>query len=204
MSFLFLVIPLKLEAQPDPYRALLRSLIMPGWGHHYAEPEISFRGQAHFAADLILIGSYFGFDARASNLQEQYSTHAQLRAGVPIEGRNRTFLLALAQFNNLEEYNDFQLRSRNWNNILPDTPENRWNWQSEEDRRKYRDLRDDADRANNQLPAITAMLVLNRVTSAVSAYNRARNYDYVPDISFSPVMDGRNQTGVMANLSFRF
>lgn len=204
VSFLFLIIPVQLEAQPDPNRAFLRSLVMPGWGHHYAEPEISFRGQAHFAADLILIASFFGFNARANNLEDQYTTLANLRAGVPTDGRSRTFLLALSQFNSLEEYNDFQLRSRNWNNILPDTPENRWNWQSEDDRRKYRELRDGSDRAGNQLPAITALLVLNRVTSAVSAFNRARNYDNVPDLTFTPVLDGRSQTGIMANLNFRF
>lgn len=191
------------EAQPDPRGAFLRSLIMPGWGHHYVDSDSWARGQLHMGADLALIGSYFGFDARADNLQQRYTTLAELRAGVPVDGRNRSFQLALAQYNSLQEYNDQQLRSRNWHNILPDTPENRWQWNSVEDRHAYRDLREDADRARNQLPAIAAMLVVNRVVSAVSAFNRARNL-HAPELTIAPVMDGRNQTGAQATLSFRF
>lgn len=154
-------------------------------------------------ADLALIASYFGFDARADNMQQRYFTLAELRAGVPVANRDRSFQLALAQFNNLQEYNEHQLRSRNWNNILPDTPENRWQWNSVDDRHAYRDLRENADRARNQLPAITAMLVVNRVVSAVSAFNRARNFQG-PDVAIAPVMDGNNQTGAQATLTFRF
>jgi len=197
--------PHVVNAQPEPSRSFLRSLAVPGWGHHYNNPESWTRGKIHLGADILLIGSYFGLSVRANNLEDQFETFAQLRSGVPIENRSRSFRLAIGQFSSLQEYNDFQLRSRNWNRLLPDVPENRWEWASEEDRRRYRDLRESSDNAQNQLPAIGALLVVNRVISAISAYRQARDLAPGPDIVFSPVINhGSGDNGFMANVSFRF
>lgn len=190
---------------PDPRKAMLKSMVMPGWGHYYVDKNDWTRGKLHLSADLIIIGAYFGFDARSRNIETQFTTFAQSRAGVSIEGRDRSFVLSIGQFNTLQEYNDFQLRSRNWNRIIPDTPENRWNWSSSDDRQAFRDLRQDADRARNQLPGLVGLLVLNRVFSGISAFTRARNMSQdVPELSLLPVRVQNSTVGVVANLSLRF
>jgi len=196
--------PLKAQADPDPRGSFLRSLVVPGWGHYYNDSDNWNRGKAHLGADLVLIGSYFGLTVRSNNLQDQFGTFAQLRSGVSIDDRSRAFRLAIGQYNSLKEYNDFQLRSRNWDRVLPDIPENRWQWKTDEDRRKYRELRESSDSARNQLPAIAGLLVVNRVVSAVSSYRRARDLSAGPELSFSPVMMDHSEGGFVANLSFRF
>lgn len=154
---------------------------------------------------MLLIGSYFGLNVRAGNLEDQFETFASLKLGVPIDNRSRSFRLAIGQFNNLREHNDFQLRSRNWNRLLPDTPENRWAWETEEDRQRYRDLRDRSENVRNQLPAIGALLVVNRVVSAISAYRRASELAAGPDIAFYPIFNGQSSSrGILAKLSFTF
>lgn len=194
----------KAEAQPDPRGAFLRSLAVPGWGHHYVDNQNWTRGQYHLAGDIILIASYLGLDARAGNLQGQYITLAQLKAGVDISSRDRTFRLAIGNFTNLDEYNDFQLRRRTWNMLIDDTPENQWQWASAEDRARYRDMREDVDRTRQQLPALISLMVVNRVVSGISAYNRARSVAELPELSFSPVFGEDHSTGVVANLRFTF
>lgn len=194
----------KAEAQPDPRGAFLRSLAVPGWGHHYVDNQNWTRGQYHLAGDIILIASYFGLDARAGNLQGQYITLAQLKAGVDISSRDRTFRLAIGNFSNLDEYNDFQLRRRTWNMLIDDTPDNQWQWASADDRARYRDLREDVDRTRQQLPALISLMVVNRVISGISAYNRARSAAEIPELSFSPVFGDNQNTGVVANLRFTF
>jgi len=195
----------KAQSGPDPKVSFLRSLAVPGWGHYYNDSENWTRGQVHLGADLVLIGSYFGLTLRAQNLQDQYTTYAQLKSGVPINGRSRAFQLAIGQYNNLKEYNDSQLRSRNWHQVLPDVEENRWQWDSTEDRQRYQELREGSDKARNQLPAISALLVVNRVVSAVSAYRRARDMAAGPDLVFTPVHSHHTgSSGVVANFSFNF
>lgn len=192
------------QNQPDPRTSFLRSLAIPGWGHYYNDSDNWTRGKVHLGADIILIGSYFGLNARASNLEDQFKTFARLKAGLDIAGRSRQLQLAVGQYNSLDEYNDFQLRSRNWDQILADTPENRWQWESDDARERYTDLRETSDRARNQLPAIAGLMVVNRVLSAISAYRQARNMTPTPELSLMPALIDNRQSGVIANLSIRF
>jgi hypothetical protein len=190
-------------AQPEPGKALWRSLIIPGWGHYYVDQDNWNRGKIHLASDAVLIISYFGFDARASNLQSQSFTLANLRAGIELSERNRSIRLAVGDFANLREYNDHQLRTRNWNMLIDDTPENRWYWKSDADRQEYRDLRETSDRTRQQLPAIISLLVVNRVISGISAFTRARNLADLPVARVEPA-GGIPGMGYQATISISF
>lgn len=204
--FLFICIaePSATQNNPDPRGAFLRSLAVPGWGHYYADKESWTRGQVHLGTEAVLIVSYFGFRHRANRLETQFLTLANLRSGVDISERGRSFQLAIGEFNSLQEYNDFQLRSRNWNRLFEETRENNWQWQNEEDRSKYSQLRSDRERARNQLPAILGLMTVNRVFSAISAYNRAREQSEMPEITFSPIINENGSSGAVATVSFRF
>jgi len=191
------------QKNPDPRGAFLRSLVLPGWGHYYTDQDNWGRGAVHLGADVTLLAGYAGLKIRSTNLKEQYTTLASLRAGVDIADRNRSFQLAVADFNTLTDYNNFQLRSRNWNQLIADLPENRWNWGSDEDRDRYNELRSNRETVNNQLPAVAAFLVLNRVISAVSAYSRARKISGIPEMALSPY-NVSGDTGFIATLRFRY
>lgn len=187
-----------------PEGAFVRSLLVPGWGHYYANSDQWTRGQVHLGTEIALIVSFFGFSIRANNLEDQYETLASLRAHVDISERSRAFQLAIGDFNSLQEYNDFQLRSRNWNRLYEDHPANRWNWETEEDRNNYNNLRSDVDRVKNQLPAILGLMVVNRVVSALSAYNRAKGQSNIPEVSIMPVSTPSEQVGVVTRLNLHF
>jgi len=202
--YISLAVPAAAQQNPDPRGAFLRSLAVPGWGHYYADKENWTRGQIHLGAEAALIASYFGFRHRANRLETQFVTLANLRSGVNISDRSRAFRLAIGEYNSLNEYNDYQLRNRNWNRLFEEIQENNWFWQNEEDRRKYNQLRSDRERARNQLPAILGLMTLNRVVSAVSAYNRSKAKSELPDITFLPVLDETGSSGIVATVSFRF
>ena len=192
-------------SDPDPKGALLRSLAVPGWGHHYVDRTDWTRGKIHLGADLVLIGSLFGFHWRANRLEQQFLTLSNLRAGIDVSERDRAFRLAIGDFNSLDEYNDFQLRSRNWNRIIEDTPVNRWRWDSSDNRIRYRELRSNSDRVRSRLPAVAGLMVVNRVISGLSAYTRARGILSESDLSLFPIYNTESgENGVLARLSFRF
>lgn len=192
------------QQNPDPEGAFIRSLIVPGWGHYYVNHDQWTRGQVHLGVEAALIASYFGFRIRANTLQSQYETLASLRAGIDISQRSRTFKLALGNFNTLKEYNDYQLRSRNWNRLFEENPDNNWIWESRQDREDYNNLRSDVDRVRNQLPAILGLMVVNRVVSAISAYNQAKKQSELPTVSLIPVRNRSKSFGVLAQIQVRF
>jgi len=112
--------------------------------------------------------------------------------------------LAVANFDNLAEYNDFQLRTRRWQNILPDTPENRWNWESDNDRFEFRDTRDRIANSENQLPTLLTLMVANRLLSGINAFTRARNLsNSIPVVSVNYINEF-GERGVTANFQFNF
>lgn len=192
------------EELPSPRGAFLRSLVMPGWGHYYVDNDNWRQGQYHLAADVVMILSYTGLSVRSNVLQNDLETYALSNAQTDLSGRERDYFIAVGNFDNLEAYNDFQLRSRNWNNLIADTPENQWNWNSADDRTRYRDMRERIDRNDNQLPTIITLMVANRVISGLSAFVKARNMvENVPEASFS-YLNEFGQPGVTARVRFSF
>lgn len=200
------------ETDQSPAGAFLRSMLLPGWGHIYAGDSHKNRGYIHTGTDLVLLGSIFGFRFRANRLEDDYITFANLNAGVDLSSRNRTFQLAVGDFDSLDEYNDYQLRTRNWNRLIEDNPENRWLWNSSDERNRFRDLRSEVDNIRNQLPAIAGLMVLNRIVSGISSYNRVKREveDQSMNLSFIPVRTETGFsavteiTGVQAQLTFYF
>jgi hypothetical protein len=189
---------------PSPRGAFFRSLAVPGWGHHYVDKSNWQRGRYHLAADAALILSYVGFSIHSNNLRQNWHAYGRQQAGVPIEGRSRQFQLAVGDYNSLAAYNDYQSRSRNWDQLFEDVPDNRWQWTGSAERQKYRDLRSRFERIDQQLPALLGLMVVNRVISGISAYNRAKKKQH-PNVSSSLFLSPYNYTdGLVANVRIKF
>ena len=189
---------------PSPRTAFLKSLAIPGWGHYYVDRNDWNRGKYHLGADVLAVLSFLGLNIHSNNLQQNWYSYTRDEAGIDIKNRSRTIQLAVGDFNSLSDYNDYQLRTRNWDQLLEDRPENRWNWQNNELRNDYNDIRNRFENIDRQLPALIGLMVVNRVVSAISAYNRAgklqaRDSDMALYFSRYP-----SANGVMANLKVRF
>lgn len=175
LSLLLLAAAGTLHAQTDPAGAFLRSLVVPGWGHRAISPDDWSAGKRHLAADVLLVAAYFGYDAHADRLGRSLQAQARSYAGFDLQGRSRSFRIALADYDNLAAYNDAMERSRNWDRMLPETPDNQWQWTDVDARRRFIGLINDEDAASNRLPAIAALLVANRVFAGIGAYRQAQS-----------------------------
>ncbi|TYP94853.1 hypothetical protein LX73_0142 [Fodinibius salinus] len=192
------------EAIPDPKVAFLKSMAVPGWGHHYVDKSNWRRGKFHLGADAVLLLSYLGLRIHSNNVQQNWYSYGSTNAGVPIEGRSRRFQLAVGDFNSLRAYNDFQARNRNWNKLFKDRPANRWQWANDEARSQYSSLRNRFERIDRQLPALLGLMALNRVISGISAFNRAKKKADQLSQSMVYVTPYRYSQGIMANFQIRF
>lgn len=194
----------EVDSQPNPRTALLISFVAPGLGHHYVDSDNWTRGKIHLAADVILIASYFGLNARANRLDGNLNTLARSKASINLSNKGREFELAVANYDNLAEFNDFQLRARRWQNIIPDTPENNWNWENDEARMEFQNTRDRLSNSENQLPTMISLLVANRVLSGINAFTRARDMaKNLPDARFS-YLNEFGEPGITAHVKFSF
>ena len=188
---------------PSTQGAFLRSLAIPGWGHHYVDSNNWARGQYHLGAEVALLISYFGLNIHSNNLQQNWKAYAIDEGGVNIKGRSRNFRLAVGNFNSLEAYNDFQTRARNWDQLIDDTPENRWQWSGDEKRSQYNDIRSRFESIDQQLPALIGLMVVNRLISGISAYNRAKKKQNALNASVS-VLPFNKGEGMMGKVIFSF
>ncbi|MDG5767761.1 hypothetical protein QA596_09815 [Balneolales bacterium ANBcel1] len=164
--------------RPSPVGALLRSFVVPGWGHHYVDSDNWRMGQYHLAAEVVLLASWLGINRQSSVLEKNMYTHAAAYSGVDIRAYGREFELAVGNYRSYDAYIENMERTRNWHRLedFPDSPVYRWEWESEALQNEYRDLRSRRDNLDQQLPAIAAIMVVNRVLSGVSAFNRARSF----------------------------
>lgn len=184
--------------------AFLRSLVLPGWGHRYVDNDNWNRGRIHMGADVLFLGGTLGYNRQAIMTQNAMFTSTQQQAGVDIRGRDKSFQLGVAQFNSLAEYNLYQEQTRNWDRFLADTPENQWEWRSEEDRNRYNEMRAKYDDSKRQTSLLIGLMAVNRVVSGISAAISARNHNrLVPDFAITPERFG-DETGFAARVRFRF
>lgn len=204
------IFSLQLQAQEtqqesvSPRGAFLRSVVMPGWGHYYVDHNNWTRGQYHLAADVTMILAYAGISMRNNTLEDNLITYVNSNAGINLDGRGKNIYLAISEFDNLQEYNDYQLISRNWDNLLDQTAENDWNWQNEDARYEYQDMRKRIDRSDNQLPALITLMVVNRLVSGISAVIKANHHnDNLPEASFS-YLNEFGEPGMTAHLKVAF
>lgn len=191
------------EKTPSPRGAFLRSLVVPGWGHYYVDKNDWRRGQYHLGADVALIASYFGMNNRVGNLDADLNTLARARAGTDLAGKGRRFEVAVANFDNQQEYNDFQRRSRRINNLL-EGPEFFWDWQTDFDRAQFENVREKRESAENQVSALVGVMVVNRIFSGLTSFSKARKLmKNTPEVNLSYLRpDG--QRGLTANVRIAF
>ena len=173
---------------PKAGQAFLRSLVLPGWGHQYAQGG-SWRGMAtiYAGADVGLWVGLINANWRRDRLVQNYQTLAATRAGADIDGKDRTFYLNLATFLSSDAYLDTQLRNRAWDRIdYVSDPAFFWEWESVEDFQNFRDLRDDAESLGRRRSIFVALLVANRVLAGIGSIQAANRNAPTVSMSFSP------------------
>lgn len=196
----------EVNTEKRPPGALLRSFVLPGWGHYYVDKNSWSRGQAHLLIDILLIGSYFGLTVHGNRLEGNLQTFARQHAGINLKGRGRDYLLNVAEFSSIHAYNDFQERSRNWDQIYEVNANNVWNWDSDTNRLSFLKLDNRVQNNRQQLPAIISLMVVNRIISGVSAYSKATQFNDGNSISSITVSVPELNTGkgLQANIKVSF
>ncbi len=146
-------------------RAFLQSLLLPGWGQHYAESRTIMK--VFIASEVLLWGSCIGLTTWGNWLENDYRDLSVQNAGVNLEGKSDTYFADISNYGDILAYNQAQLRNRDVNAVYTDTETFFWKWDSEQNRRKFDDMRIRSDRARNRADLTLAFIFTNHVISAI-------------------------------------
>jgi hypothetical protein len=187
-------------------KAFAMSLLLPGLGHQYAHDGWSRSALFFSATDVSLILGLIGANRGEGDLIQNYETLAALRAGAQIEGKSRGFFLNLGSYDSSKEYLDVLLRTRNWDRLdATQDPAFAWDWASDEDRFRYRNLRDDAETLGRRVKIFATILVANRLIAGLTAVRAVRKYNnQMLETSFYLGPPRRPGDSPMAHLTIRW
>ena len=158
----------------SPGKAFAMSLLLPGLGHRYAQGG-SWKGRPTLYAgiDAALWLGFVNASWRRNHANDSFRTLAATSANTQIAGKDRTFFLNLATYVSSDAYLDAQLRNRAWDQLdYVDDPSFQWEWQSEDDFFRYRELRNDAETFRRRRSLTLAALIANRLMAGVTSVIR--------------------------------
>lgn len=172
--------------------AFFKSLIVPGWGQLSLQHKNS--ALAFFGTELVLVGGMMTLNSYGRTTRADYHALAAAHAGVTGE-HDHDFYVDVGNWMSVDDYNEKRLQERNYD-ALYTSPEDRWQWDSDEHRGQMEKARIRSDRAFNSVIYIIGGMAINHVASAIhagrlSAPNSKPTSMLSPagwKVSFSPVV----------------
>ena len=155
------------KSRKSPGLAFLLSLVVPGTGQLYAGRFDV--GKYYMISEAALWLTYISFTIYGDWLLNDAYNYAVIHAGIDKNGKNDQFYLDIANWNNVDEYNNDKLSKGEYNLIY--YPENGWGfyWDAVSNRKQYREDKLAGDRIKNDRLFIVGAVLVNHLISGISA-----------------------------------
>jgi hypothetical protein len=191
------------------FTAVLYSLLLPGMGELYVD---GFdQGQYSFIAEGGLWLTYLSFQQYGSWLQTDARNFAATHAGASTNGKQDQFFVDLGNFSDTYDYNDKKLRDRSLEKVYDVNAGYYWRWDSDQNRKEYREIRVSSERVLNNSQFVIATIVVNRLISAINAARLTRLYNQRLNdnlgswwLESSIINDGLKPDGLALRIVHRF
>lgn len=154
--------------------AILYSLLLPGMGELYAEGYDS--GIYFTIADGILWSTVIGMNVYGNWQEDRYKSYAKVHAGIDPDGKDKDFFATISAYSSIDDYNNEKAFERDFKSML-DKQKYYWNWNSNEDRRTYRNMWSSSEQTFNNIRFAVGGLILNRLISAINAVRFTSRYN---------------------------
>lgn len=159
----------------------LLSLILPGAGQYYngdVRKAYIFAG-----AEAGIWSSYYAFHKQAQGREDDYKEYATLFADVT-GSHAEEYWRAIGRYDNSDYYNEALLREARatGDEAVLIEGSDMWEWQNQDYRRGYQQLRADANRAYEHRDFTIAFVVINRAVAVWDAARSAGNDEPIASI----------------------
>ncbi len=176
-----------------------RSLVFPGWGEMKMEEK--GRAKIFMSTDLAIIASYFLGKSFNRWYIDRYTAFCVLHAGADMNGKDYAYIVNMANFDSMEDYNHDLMIHHNGNYFddVYEDPSYDWNWDNSSNRNKFNDMRESSLIAEKIAEFAVAGLILNRVASAIDIlYLKNKN----TSLGLKAHLIPEKYDGVSLNVSF--
>jgi len=152
--------------------AMLRSLVMPGWGESYLGYHKTAR--YFFWTDMAIWAAVIGLESYSQWKENQFIAYAATHAGAQMSGKSDEFYADIGNYINTEAYNEAKLRERNYDAVYTSSSYY-WAWDSNDSRYDYDDMRITSRSAHNKMYFFLGAAALNRLISFVDTGKKVRD-----------------------------
>jgi len=158
----------------NPALAILYSALLPGMGELYAG-DYSL-GKYLTIAEATFWGIYLGMNSYGNWKMDNYKAYAKTYGGVNLEGKDTDYFASIGEFKNIDQYNDDKALSRQFGEMY-NTETDNWKWQSESERKTYRNMWLSSQHAFNNTRFVVGAMILNRLVSIINAVRVTAAYN---------------------------
>lgn len=197
MGTLFTVVFAQLDAGVTPRYAVLKSALIPGWGEHtLGSKERGFVFNGIEAGLWILVGlTTTNANAYEDDLFQFATEFGQISNP---QSKGDIFLDRVSKYDNMDEYNEQMLRNRQWDRLYRKEDGNYWDWESDEKREAYFDIKTDRYLWRQRVTYTFGAITLNHLVSTMDALYLQRQSI---GVAFYPeIRDGAS--GMRVSLTF--
>jgi len=149
------------------FRAAAYSALLPGAGQFY----LGSRKKARyfFAAEALTWIGYISFHSYGGWKKDDYVQYGAIHADAQLEGRGDEFADYVGFYESIYDFNSAGRVTDLDRAYLEDTPENHWQWNSDDEQRTYRDLKNSSREAYRRADLMIGIAVVDRIVSVIDA-----------------------------------
>lgn len=153
-------------------KAAALSALLPGLGQYYNERRTKAR--YFFAAEIVTWVAFGSFRMYGDWKRDDFIQYGNTHANAQLDGKSDEFHDWVGFYEDIDQYNAEGRVADQDRPYLFDTPENHWHWQTADDQRIYRDLKNSSREAYRRADFMIGLAVANRLISIVDAVIDAR------------------------------
>jgi TM2 domain-containing membrane protein YozV len=180
------------QKSPSKSTAFFLSFILPGAGEYYLGS--TKMAKIFFGIEATLWATFLTLKTYGSWKEKDYQLYAISHAGINTSGKEYQYYIDIENYNNIQEYNDAKLRTRDIGALYENNDEYSWNWDSEKSRNKFKKLRISSDTAYQSALFVIGGIVMNHLISGIDAVRIVRKQEKLKNngikIGFVPMPEG--------------
>ncbi len=167
-------------------KAMLLSLLLPGAGELYAEN--STGSHIFLGLEGSIWTGFFAFRTYGSWKKTDYKDYAALHAGVNLDSKTDDYFENMTYYDNRDEYNQFaRLYHGADATIYPENDFWNWNWDSQDSKGTFRDLRNQSKMAYRKALFMVGLAAVNRIVSVMDAARSVKKFNRKLSSEFSSI-----------------
>ena len=157
-------------------RAVLYSLLLPGLGEIYVGDSRT-KAFGFLAAEVGVWSTFFFFRKLEKWKRDDYIELAVVHADIDPIGKDDFFYDMVGFYDCRDDYNKVSRVYTRSNPFYPETPEWDWQWQDDDQKEQYRDLKNGSKAARRNANFTLGVAALNRAVSMIFAWRSARGHN---------------------------